>query len=67
MLLITKLYIDEDRMFNEYGAVGGMKIGRGNQSDRKKPAPLSLCPPQIPHDLTWDKTLVACGRKLVIA
>jgi hypothetical protein len=26
-------------------------IGRGNWSTRKKPAPVLLCPPQIPHDL----------------
>jgi hypothetical protein len=33
---------------DEYGAVGGMSIGRGNRS--------TLCPPQISHDLTWDRT-----------
>jgi hypothetical protein len=33
-------------------AIGGMRIGRGNRSTRRKPAPVSLCPPQIPHDLT---------------
>jgi hypothetical protein len=32
------------------GEIGGMKIGRGNRSTRRKPAPASLCPPQIPHD-----------------
>jgi hypothetical protein len=26
---------------------GGMKIGRGNRSTRRKPAPAPLCPPQI--------------------
>jgi hypothetical protein len=30
------------------GEFGGMKIGRGNQSTRRKPAPAPLCPPQIP-------------------
>jgi hypothetical protein len=30
------------------GAVGGMKIVRGNRSTRWKPAPAPLCPPQIP-------------------
>jgi hypothetical protein len=34
------------------GAIGGMKIGRGNRSTWRKPAPMPLCPPQIPHDLT---------------
>jgi hypothetical protein len=32
------------------GEIGGMKIGRGNRSTRRKPAPASLSPPQIPHD-----------------
>jgi hypothetical protein len=35
------------------GEFGGMKIGRGNRSTRKKPAPAPLCPPQIPLDQTW--------------
>jgi hypothetical protein len=34
------------------GEFGGMMIGRGNRSARRKPAPLPLCLPQIPHDLT---------------
>jgi hypothetical protein len=38
-------------IYDDYGAVGGMKIGRGNRSTRRNPAPVSLCPPQIPHDL----------------
>jgi hypothetical protein len=29
------------------GAVGGMKIGRGNQNTQRKPALAPLCPPQI--------------------
>jgi hypothetical protein len=32
------------------GEFGGMKIGRGNQSTRRKTAPAPLCPPQIPRD-----------------
>jgi hypothetical protein len=36
---------------DECGAVGGMRIGRGNRSTRRKPASVPLCPPQIPHDL----------------
>jgi hypothetical protein len=32
------------------GEFGGMKIGRGNRSTRRKPAPVPLCPPQIPLD-----------------
>jgi hypothetical protein len=33
------------------GEIGGMMIGRGNQSTRRKPAPMPLCPPQTPHAL----------------
>jgi hypothetical protein len=35
---------------------GGLKIGRGNRSTRRKPTPTPLCPPQIPHDQTrvWN-------------
>jgi hypothetical protein len=29
--------------------IGGMMIGRENQSTRRKPAPVPLCPPQTPH------------------
>jgi hypothetical protein len=47
-LLRQHQMIDDD----DCGAVGGMKIGRGNQSTRGKPAPVPLSPPQIPHDLT---------------
>jgi hypothetical protein len=34
------------------GEFGGMMIGGGNRSTRRKPAPVPLCPPQISHDLT---------------
>jgi hypothetical protein len=36
-----------------------MKIGRGNRSTRRKPAPAPLCSPQIPLDLTRDRTRAA--------
>jgi hypothetical protein len=49
----------DDRMLNEYGAVGGMIIGRRNRNTRRKPAPMPLCPPQIPQDLTWDQIRLA--------
>jgi hypothetical protein len=38
------------------GAAGGMKIGRGNRSTRRKSAPAPLCPPQIPHDQIRART-----------
>jgi hypothetical protein len=53
-LLYQPRMIDDD----DYGAVGGMRIGRGNRSTRRKPAPVPLCS-QIPHDLTWDRTRAA--------
>jgi hypothetical protein len=37
-----------DGLINECGAVGGMRIGKGDGSTRRKPAPEPLCPPQIP-------------------
>jgi hypothetical protein len=43
----------EDREF------GGMKIGRGNLSTRRKPALAPLCPPQIPLDQTQARTRTA--------
>jgi hypothetical protein len=54
-LLYQPRMIDDD----DYGAVGGMTIGRGNRGTWTKPAPVPLCPPQIPHDLTWDRTRAA--------
>jgi hypothetical protein len=47
---------------DESGAVGGMRIRRGNRSTRRKTAPVPLCPPQIPHDLTWTWTRAAAVR-----
>jgi hypothetical protein len=41
------------------GEIGGMKIGRGNRSFRRNPAPAPLCPPQIPHDQTRVQTRAA--------
>jgi hypothetical protein len=36
---------------NEEGEFGGMMIGRRPRSDRRKPAPVPLCPLQILRDL----------------
>jgi hypothetical protein len=32
-----------------------MRIGRGNRSTQRKPAPVPFYPPQIPYDLTWAR------------
>jgi hypothetical protein len=37
-----------------------MRIGRGNRRTWRKPAPVPLCPPQIPHYLTRARSL--CGK-----
>jgi hypothetical protein len=41
-------------MINEYGAIGRMRIGRGNKSTWKKTYPQSNFVHQFPHDLTQD-------------
>jgi hypothetical protein len=43
-------------------AVDGIKICKGNRITRRKPEPMPLCPPQIPHDLTWYQTRAAAVR-----
>jgi hypothetical protein len=53
---------------DECGAVGGMRIGRGNLSTRRKPALVPLCPPQIPHDLARARTrATAVGNRQLTA
>jgi hypothetical protein len=52
---------------DEYGAFGGIKIGRGNRT-RRKPTPVPLSSPQIPHGLSGDGTLIAAlGSRRLIA
>jgi hypothetical protein len=46
---------------DKYGAVGKMRIGKGNRSILRKPVPVPLCPRQIPHDLT--RTTAARNRR----
>jgi hypothetical protein len=58
-LSVPRLHSVDDRTINEYGAVGGIRFGRGKRRTRRKRAPMSLCPPEIPQDLTWDGTRVA--------
>jgi hypothetical protein len=41
-LSVSGLYSIGDRLINEYGTVGGMRIGRGNWSTWRKPAPVIL-------------------------
>jgi hypothetical protein len=64
--LIGLLY--QPRMIDECRAIGGMRIGRGNRSTRRKPASVPLFPPRIPHDLTWARTRTAAvgSRRLTV-
>jgi hypothetical protein len=57
------IYDDDD-----CGAFGGMRISRGNRSTQRNPAPVPLCPRQILHDLTWNRTRAAAvGSRLQTA
>jgi hypothetical protein len=56
---LTGLLYQSRMIDDECGAVGGMRIGMENRSTRRKSAPTSLCPQQIPHDLTWARTRAA--------
>jgi hypothetical protein len=63
-LLYQPRIIDDD----ECGAVGGMRIDWWNRRTRRKPAPMPLCPPQIPHVLTWARIRpAAVGSRLLTA
>jgi hypothetical protein len=44
------------------GEIGGM-IGRGNRSTQRKPAPVPLCPPQIPHAARMRTRATMAGRQ----
>jgi hypothetical protein len=51
-------YDDDNDHDHESGAISGV-TGRRNRSTRRKPAPMPLYPPQIPHDKTLARTRVA--------
>jgi hypothetical protein len=53
--IVSAQMIDGD----DCGVIGGMRIGRGNRSTRRKPDPVPLCPTQIPHNLTRARTRAA--------
>jgi hypothetical protein len=48
------------------GEIGGM-IGRGNRSTRRKPAPVPLCPPQIPRVARTRTRAAAVGSQRLTA
>jgi hypothetical protein len=55
--LVPALLDDDDDDDDDDGAVSRMRIGKGNRSTWIKPVPVPLSPPQIPHDLTWARTV----------
>jgi hypothetical protein len=54
-LLYQRQLTDDD----DCGAIGGMKIGRGNRSTRRKRVSVPLCPSQISRDLNRARTRAA--------
>jgi hypothetical protein len=63
LLYLSKMIDDGD-----CGAIGGIKIGRGNRSTRRKRSPEPLCPPLITHDQTLARTRsAAVGSQLLTA
>jgi hypothetical protein len=48
------------------GEIGGM-IGSGNRSTQRKPAPVPLCPPQIPHAARTRTQATAVGSQRLTA
>jgi hypothetical protein len=63
--LLYQLQVIDD---GEYGVIDGMRTGKGNRSTRRKPVPVPLCPPQIPHDPTRVRIqATAVGSQRLIA
>jgi hypothetical protein len=44
------------------GEIGGVMIGKGNRSTRRKSAPVPLRPPQIPHACPDANLICRCGE-----
>jgi hypothetical protein len=44
------------------GEIGGMMIGRGNRSTRRKTAPVPFCPPQTPYAAQMRTRAAAVGN-----
>jgi hypothetical protein len=49
------------------GEIGGMMIGGGHRSTRRKPAPVPLYPPQIPHAARTRTRAAAVGSQRLTA
>jgi hypothetical protein len=59
---------DDDDDDDCCGPIGVMRNVRGNRSTKRKPAPVTLSPPQISHDLTRVRTRAAAvdSRRLTV-
>jgi hypothetical protein len=57
--IVGALDDDDDDDDDQCGAVGGMRVGKGNRSTRSKPVPVPLYPPQIQHDLALARIWAA--------
>jgi hypothetical protein len=44
---------------DECGAVSGIRISNENRNTWRLPALTPICPPKMPHDLTWAQTRAA--------
>jgi hypothetical protein len=53
---IENIYSFDNRMTYECRAAVGMIIDGGKPKGSEKPSPVPFYPPQIPHNLTWDRT-----------
>jgi hypothetical protein len=63
-VLFFLLLLFNEGMNSEYEAVGAIRI-----ASRKKPAPVTLCSPQIPHDMTWCRNACSslCEVSIIVA
>jgi hypothetical protein len=51
----------------DYGEIGGMMVGKGIRSTRRKPAPVPLCPSQTPYAAQTRIRAVAVGSQRLTA
>jgi hypothetical protein len=65
VLSVSKLYSFDDGVIKEYGAVKGMKIGRGNRSTQRKSAPVLLYATQVLHDMILESKPDRRGGKSI--
>jgi hypothetical protein len=50
ILSVSRLCSVSDRTIHGYGAIGGMRIGRGSRHTPEKPVLVPFCPPSM-----WDQ------------